>query len=211
VDRRLPFFCDPRAFWLWDVCGNPSRVATWCVPPLRCLKELSDVTPISKALVLPDLPFEEFRLCTFNRWRAGEITNTVLSLVYGMFRSLSLDIHVVATNHFAKDSLAFFIIVYSVKWRGPARPRAVPSLFDNIVQDATMYFLVIFSSHLVLIFFELFAPVSDFLIDPSPPPLLTSCCKKGNDSTPSCGVSHRLDRIGVNLTEFYLISSANAV
>lgn len=49
-----------------------------------------------------------------------------------------------------------------MKWRGLIRARGVPSLLDRIVRDATMYFVVIFTSHLLLVLFELFAPVSSF-------------------------------------------------
>ena len=41
------------------------------------------------------------------------------------------------------------------------RAHGMPSLLDNIVQGATTYFMVIFTGHLLLILFELFAPVSD--------------------------------------------------
>jgi len=87
---------------------------------------------------LPDLPLDVFELCISNRWRPGEITNTVLSLVY--------------------DAVAFSIIVYSMKWRGVTRAHGVPSLLDKIVRDATVYFVVIFTSHLLLLLFEFFAP-----------------------------------------------------
>ena len=39
------------------------------------------------------------------------------------------------------------------------------NLLDRIVRDATIYFLVIFAGHLPVIFFELFAPVSDRTAD----------------------------------------------
>ena len=35
-----------------------------------------------------------------------------------------------------------------------------PGLLDKILRDATVYFLVLFTGHLVFIFIELFAPVS---------------------------------------------------
>ena len=126
---------------------------------------------------LPNLPLDVFRLCVFNRWRPGEIINTALSLVYGVFCSSFLGIPIAATDHiFVKDTVAFSIIVYSTKWRGLTRARGVPSLLDKIVRDATLYFVVIFTSHLLLVLFEFFAPVSDFptwLF----PPFLTSHTK----------------------------------
>ena len=139
---------------------------------------------------LPDLPLDVFKLCSFNRWRPGEIINTALSLVYGVFYSSSLCIPTAATNHlFVKDAVAFSIILYSMKWRGRTRAHGVPSLLDKIVRDATMYFVVIFTSHLLLVFFEFFAPVSDFSICLFPS--TSDEPHKGTDSTPSCEVCHR--------------------
>ena len=62
-----------------------------------------------------------------------------------------------------EDTLAFLIIVVAVKRKGLVNAVGVPSLFDTIFRDATMYFLAIFSSHALLILFEGFAPVSNFL------------------------------------------------
>ena len=160
---HLPFFNDFGATCLWDVPCDPIFVTTLYVPLRWRLKDLSDVAPFSKAMELPDLPLDVFQLCVFNRWRPGEVINTVLSLVYGVFCSSSIGIPIAATNHlFFKDIVAFSIIVYSTKWRGLTRARGVPSLLDKIVRDATIYFMVIFSSHLLLVFFEFLAPVSNF-------------------------------------------------
>jgi len=89
------------------------------------------------AMPLPDIPLDEFRLCSFQRWRVGEIIFVALSLLY--------------------DVSAFGLIIWSAKYRGFMRARGVPNLLDRIVQDSTTYFLVIFTNHLVLILFELFA------------------------------------------------------
>ena len=61
------------------------------------------------------------------------------------------------------DALALVIIVYSAKRRdgGLTRVGGVPSLLDKILQDATTYFLVLFTGHLLLVLCEIFAPVSD--------------------------------------------------
>ena len=61
---------------------------------------------------------------------------------------------------FIKDVSAFGLIIWSAKYKGFMRSRGVPNLLDRIVQDSTTYFLVIFTNHLVLILFELFAAVS---------------------------------------------------
>jgi len=93
---------------------------------------------LEPALQFPDVPLEPFQLCVFNRWRPGELTSTAFSLLY--------------------DVLAFGIVVHSSRQRSRERAYGMPNILDRIVRDATMYFMVIFTSHLLLIFFELFAP-----------------------------------------------------
>jgi len=89
---------------------------------------------LDTAFEFPDIPLDEFKFCQFHRWRPGETTSTVFSLVY--------------------DLAAFLVIVYYSSKRGSERASGMPDLLDRIVRDATAYFLVIFSSHLWLIFFE---------------------------------------------------------
>ena len=84
-----------------------------------------------------------------------------LSLVYGALRLLSTA-HTPVSNHFLfKDALALLVVAYSAKHRGRARVGGVPSLLDKIFQDATTYFLVLSTGHLLLVLCEIFAPVSD--------------------------------------------------
>ena len=59
-----------------------------------------------------------------------------------------------------EDVSAFLIIVFSTKRRGRTLVASGPGLLDKILQDATAYFLVLFTGHLVFVFFELFASVS---------------------------------------------------
>jgi len=61
-------------------------------------------------------------------------------------------------DHFA-DVLAFLVIVYLVV-RSNVRKVSIPSILKTIAQDATYYFLVIFTSHLLLMIFFWFASVS---------------------------------------------------
>ena len=56
------------------------------------------------------------------------------------------------------DFLAFSVIVYLVV-RSNVDKVPIPRLLKTIVRDATYYFLVIFSSHLVFMLFLLFANV----------------------------------------------------
>ena len=90
----------------------------------------------------------------------------MLSLVYDT--SFPSTAHILASDPFPiEDALALLIIVYSAKRRagGLARVGGMPSLLDKILQDATMYFLVLSTGHLLLLFFEIFAPVSDRPVD----------------------------------------------
>ena len=65
-----------------------------------------------------------------------------------------------------KDILALLFIVYTAKrYRGLTRGGGVPSLLGKILQDATMYFLVLSTGHLLFLFFEIFSPVSDHHVD----------------------------------------------
>jgi len=100
------------------------------------------------AFHFPDVPLEEFQICIFDRWPHGEIATTAISLTY--------------------DFLAFAIIIrYSRRRDRRGQAYGMPDLFDRIVKDATIYFLVIFTSHLLLIFFEVFAPEATQLLPAS--------------------------------------------
>ena len=57
------------------------------------------------------------------------------------------------------DFLAFLVVVIFAK-SGTPKGNKMPYLLRAIVQDATVYFLVIFTSHFVLEMFLLFATVS---------------------------------------------------
>lgn len=58
------------------------------------------------------------------------------------------------------DLLVFLIIVWVGRKSAGFRQSKVPSILDKIIKDATLYFLVIFTSHLLVECFVLFAPVS---------------------------------------------------
>ena len=118
-------------------------------------------------MVFFDLLFDEYRACTFRFWEAGEVVYVALSLTYGTLLPSSTA-HTSASDPFlVKDALALLIIVYSAKHRdgGPARVDGMPRLLDKILQDATVYFLVLSTGRLLLLFFEVFAPVSDHPVD----------------------------------------------
>jgi len=57
------------------------------------------------------------------------------------------------------DLLAFSVIVYLLA-QSKINKVPTPGLFNTIAQDAMYYFLVVFTSHLVFVFFFSFASVS---------------------------------------------------
>ena len=61
-------------------------------------------------------------------------------------------------SDYPTDILAFSFIIYLVV-RFNINEVPIPSLLRTIAQDATYYFLIVFTSHLVLMFFILFANV----------------------------------------------------
>ena len=114
-----------------------------------------------------------------------------LSLAYGRIFPSS-PAHTPASDpFFVKDALALLIIVYSAKHNdgGHARVDGMPRLLNKILKDATVYFLVLSTGHLLLLFFEVFAPVSDRPVD-----LCSAVHHKlhiGSDQNSSCGVCFR--------------------
>ena len=168
VDRLLPLPRDFGTICLRDVRFDSLRAAAQYVFPLRPLYEISEKTPTQKAVVIPDIPFDVHRLCSPPRWRGCEIVFIVLTIVYGTFFSTVWLLDFDDEPFVAQDSWAFLVIIYSARNRGVMRAHGMPSLLDNIVRDATIYFLVLFTVHLLVVFFELLAPVSDHWIDSYP-------------------------------------------
>ena len=126
----------------------------------------------------PPIPIEAFQYCFFNQGQAQEVTLVSFSLAYGKskkspipptcFQSAVSDLSssrcfVKPTKRqrsFTIDLLAFAIVVWESRRRGSLGRSDIPTILDNIVKDATVYFLVIFGSHLVAECCILFAPVS---------------------------------------------------
>ncbi|KAF9780550.1 hypothetical protein BJ322DRAFT_299363 [Thelephora terrestris] len=77
----------------------------------------------------PPINLPEYRLCLFTRHPKVEIAYTAMSLIY--------------------DVLAFVVIAV-LAVRSAGRDFNMPHLLRAIVQDSTVYFLVIFTSHFVL-------------------------------------------------------------
>ncbi|KAF9786684.1 hypothetical protein BJ322DRAFT_1051375 [Thelephora terrestris] len=80
---------------------------------------------------LPPIPLDAYHLCVFAQINRGvEVTYTSLSLFY--------------------DVLAFLVVVLQAK-KSRVRGLNVSTILDTIAVDATYYFMVIFTSHFVLV------------------------------------------------------------
>ena len=143
---------------------HPGRVL---LPSLRS-KPLGP-TQLSQAVVWPDLPLPEYQVCSSQLHKNIEMPFLVLSLVYGTFFLVSTAYFPASKPFFAKDALALLIIVYYPMHRDGGLSRGggggVPSLLQKIRQDATTYFLILSTGHIIFLFFEGFAPVSDHPVD----------------------------------------------
>ena len=99
-------------------------------------------------------------MCTFVGRLSGEIGFLAMSVAYGTEPLLSSIDHLgdIRSDNLA-DFLAFSVIIYLVV-RSNINKIPLPSIFKTIARDATYYFLVIFTSHLVLVMFMAFTSVS---------------------------------------------------
>ena len=114
---------------------------------------------VSAPPVLP-IPFSGYIMCDFMGQFSTILGFIVMSLVYGTEFLLSLIDHLENTHSdHLPDLLAFSVVVYLVV-RSGVKKDPLPKILKTIARDATYYFLVIFTSHVVLVMFLLFATVS---------------------------------------------------
>ena len=118
-------------------------------------------------MAFPDLPFDGYRICTFQPWNNKELIYIPLSLAYGSSFLLSVNNSLLPNTVLVEDALALLFIVYFVKrhYGGLIRVGGVPSLLKKILQDATMYSFIVSTGHVLFLFFEVFAPVSGRPVD----------------------------------------------
>jgi hypothetical protein len=112
---------------------------------------LSDYAPV--VVPQPPIPLDAYHACAFVQPHTLEIAYTNVSLFYGPCVNFLLPSMGSAdpTNTLGTlDLLTFgFIIFFARKSKVPGFK--VPTLLDTIAEDATRYFLVIFTSHLVFV------------------------------------------------------------
>lgn len=107
------------------------------------------IAPGTQAQVLPPIHLTAYQLCVFTRHRKVEIAYTAISLFYGppfflSFRRVSFQLTRVTTDFSA------FVVIIVLAAKSGIRGFRMPGILRTIVQDATIYFLVIFTSHFVL-------------------------------------------------------------
>ena len=102
-------------------------------------------------------------MCIFVGQLSGEIGFIAMSLVYGteLLMSFIGDLEDARSDH-SPDLLTFLVIIYFAV-QSSVRNIPIPSILKTIMRDATYYFLVIFTSHIVVIMFLTFAEVSTSL------------------------------------------------
>ena len=130
--------CNERR-WVWQSATHDS-----------CLQRFSATDPADPTSGLHDMHFRGIQDL------GGWIYRHISRIRYETFFFHRLG--VTRPDH-SPDFLAFSLIVYLVV-RSNVNKVPIPRLLKITVRDATYYFLVIFSSHLVLMMFLLFASVS---------------------------------------------------
>ena len=158
---------------------------------------------------LPPIPLEAFRLCVHVRHRTLEMAYTSISLFYGNRNHLRPNPHVTDSAHttFASDFLAFSLIVLlAVRSKGGGLK--IPTLLRSITKDATRYFLVIFTSHFVLVITLNLGRVSA-TFPLSGLHLIMSTIYAGNDPTSSSCVSRHLLPLNAAILILLVVTSTS--
>ncbi|KAF9645636.1 hypothetical protein BDM02DRAFT_485251 [Thelephora ganbajun] len=87
------------------------------------------ITAKKQSQKMPGIPLQAYNLCIFTRSPRFELAYMSLSLFF--------------------DAMVFSVIVYVSLRTGLSLPGGQPSILRTIFEDSTVYFLVIFSSHLL--------------------------------------------------------------
>ena len=137
--------------------------------PFVCSRVVS-----SRSLVqsLPEIDLDAYRVCVPPKFRPGELTFTSISLVFGTLLpsdlrdnfTLGVLMYFMSRTHIRcgiADLFVFLIILFTTRGPRTSRFPGIPSILDAILRDATVYFLLIVASQLVLFFFVFLAPVCD--------------------------------------------------
>lgn len=132
--------------------GGRANLSQQKTPSHRAIISLVTIVP---RLVeqMPHIPLDAYHLCicAHARHRTLGIAVISTSLLYGARNGLEFGAGGNAhTDDAGKpDVLMFFLIIFwAIRWKGPGC--IIPGILGTMAEDATQYFLVIFSSHLSL-------------------------------------------------------------
>ena len=117
------------------------------------------------------MPLPIPRMCSFTRSRRFETAYMSLSLFFGNRSPTPFSIYLLTRAPFL-DAMAFSVVVFVSFGTGPSfgaglsLPGGRPGILRTILEDATVYFLVIFSSHLLALVVALATRVSSNIFAP---------------------------------------------
>ena len=105
------------------------------------------------AQVLPSIPLDAYRLCTFVRHRTLEVVYTSISVLFGGWGlSCQPGGTDLTLNVYKSDFLAFSLIVYWTFWvRKNGLRHKFATILDTVAEDSMWYFLLVFFSHFALV------------------------------------------------------------
>jgi len=101
-----------------------------------------------------------YMVCTYAGQSSFGIGFIAISLGYSTGRLLSFNDRLRDTHSDHPPDLLAFSVIVGLVVRSKIIKVPAPGLFKTIAQDAVYYFLVVFTSHLVFVFFFSFANVS---------------------------------------------------
>ena len=114
---------------------------------------------LSTGLPSIPIPLQTFQICVFKQHIPLNLGFTSISLFYGTTAPYSFCLARESGTNYLIDLLAFLFIIY-LAWNSGSHSSGLPSLLKVMAEDATLYFLVIFTSHLVLELTLIFGSVS---------------------------------------------------
>ena len=114
------------------------------------------------------IDLDPFKLCSYKVWDAEEIVYYSLAMLFGTFSPPNLHLYDPtlgmlmlsdASHRDTVEGIAFLIIVVIAVRSRLGGYISIPSILTAILRDATLYFLVVFSFHVLSMLFLFLTPV----------------------------------------------------
>ena len=109
---------------------------------------------------MPPIPLQAYNLCIFTRSPRFELLYMSLSLFFGNSSPQSPEI----PHSTFLDAMIFSVIVFVSYRNGLSLHDGRPTILRMILEDSTVYFLVIFTSHLLSLVMLLVVRVSSTIL-----------------------------------------------